>query len=155
MQINNQINSGRIAKLLLATLFIALGGLFAVNGNAQSAPPQRDLASAVEARAELSRIPRERIGRIKDAAIRAKVNRAVTALEAVANNKSAEREAGLVQTAQQGIDDFINTPTPPSYGCFGEVVGGFKACQKNCKASGKKFCGCFAIAVVETVGCIL
>ncbi|MEP7342730.1 MAG: hypothetical protein ABI977_33685 [Acidobacteriota bacterium] len=154
----NQFIKNASSKVIAAFAVLVVTGFafLAVHNsaNAQVGAPQADLPSAIEARQELSKIPTDRIARIKDANQRAAFQRVVTSLQAVANNKSQAREAGLINQVDQALSAALN-PTQGTHGCFSSVGSDFKSCQGDCKGKGKKFCGCLAAAIVDGVKCLL
>ena len=139
-----------------AALIVAGFAILAVHNsaNAQAGGPQAELPSAVEARQELSKIPTDRIARIKDAGQREAFQRVVTSLQAVVNNKSQAREAALINQVDLALSAALN-PSKGSHECFSGVGGDYKKCQSACGAKGKRFCGCLAAAILDGIKCVL
>jgi hypothetical protein len=155
-QFINNVSSKVIAAF--AVLVVAGFAFLAVHNsaNAQAGGPPAELPSATEARQELSKIPTDRIGRIKDARQREAVQRVVTSLQAVANNKTQSREAALVAEVDRSFNAFAAAVKPTAAnGCFSGVNDDRLKCQASCKQSGKKFCGCLAIAIADGILCII
>jgi hypothetical protein len=161
MQTTKFVRTSKTFKLAAAALLVALvsGGLYGtgalghVDARAQTAP----LASALEAQEELRLMPTDRIASLRDARDRDAFNYAVSTVEAVANNRSLADEAALLDAADCSIDNLTGVliPIHGSHACFTAVGTDYKKCQTGCKGTGKKFCGCFAAAVLDTLQCLL
>lgn len=143
--------------VLTIALVIGLAAYAAPNFAAPATVPQAGgpLPSATEAQQELRGYSAERVARIKDARVRTTLERAAAALQAVANNKSAEREAGLVREAQARMNEISSLPHPPTPGCLNDAINGHNSCQADCKKQGRRWCGCFIKAVAKFVDCAI
>ena len=154
----NQFIKHASSKVIAAFAVLVVTGVAFLgihnSANAQAGGPQAELQSAVEAREELAKIPTDRIARIKDANQRAAFQRVVTSLQAVVNNKSQAREAGLINQVDQALSAALN-PSKGSHGCFTTAGSDYKSCQGACGAKGKKFCGCLAAAVLDGLKCLI
>ena len=154
----NQFIKNVSSKVIVAFAALVVAGfaiLAAHNSvNAQTGGPQAELPSATEARQELAKIPTDRIARIQDAGQREAFQRVVTSLQAVANNKSQAREAGLFNQVDQALSAALH-PSKGSHQCFSTAGSDFKSCQSECKGKGKRLCGCLAAAIVDGIKCLV
>ena len=120
-------------------------------GGALAAEPE----SAALARREAARVPTARIARIKEAKVREAAQRLLSSMQAVANNKTAAREEALLEAVERNHSTLkLTLKQTPAEGCISDAAGGAKTCKENCKNSGKRFCGCVAIAAADALLCI-
>ena len=136
MKRNFSIFTGLMMALTLGlALFVTPS--FTTPTAAQVAPP----ASAEEAKRELARLASTNLSRIKDAKVRNAAQRVVAALQAVANNRDARKEAALIQTFETSLAN-VNTEASQS---AEYQTKAFKCNddRQKCKAAcPKTFCGC-------------
>jgi hypothetical protein len=109
--------------------------------------------SAAEAQQELARFSTANLGRIKDEKVRAAVQRALTALQAIANNRDQRKEAALIQAYETSLANVKKEADQSA----AYQTNTFKCnqdrleCKKQCQGSGKKLCGCGA----AFLGCLV
>lgn len=134
-------------KPALAVVFVALVGISALNPSAfamiQTAAPQKELATATEAKRALADIGTRDFKRVKDARLRDASGRALTALKALARNTSKAREAELVASFDRSITALKALPTKPTAMSLQACDATYEKCVELCKLVGSdcKLCG--------------
>jgi len=125
-------------KLTFLTLLVALAGWQASNANSfaapqaaptQTAPPK----SAANAKRILASIGPRDFNKVKDARLRDAMQRTHTSLQAVADNTSTAREATLVATFKQNLNNLKavgKKAIPFAEKCNYE----YDNCMESCKA---------------------
>ncbi len=157
MRNKNFITTAKSYQLVMASLCLALALVLPLKATQFGSDALSAGDAGTQARAELARIPTDRIARVKDTRQREALQRVVTALQAVANNKSQDRVVPLLNEVDRSMDNLMAAPNPTkgSHECFSSVGSDFKSCQTSCKGKGKKFCGCLAAAILDTLKCIV
>ena len=141
-----------LAALVCALLIFAPGESFS-SPQRKKAPPVQESYEVVRiAQVELERIPRERIEDVKDPELRGALQRAVIALEEVANNRNRSQLPLLLNNLGKQVQELEHIGV---YKGVLESKGGkcgskYQTCQGGCKAKGKKLGGCFA----KMLGCL-
>jgi hypothetical protein len=127
-------------KPALLVLFVALvaaqtsvaGGV----GAPQTAPARKaELETAAAAKRALAELGSNDFARVKDARMRAAGLRAVAALKAIANNKSATREAALVTQFDRAIRNLKQLPQPAGLS-LQMCDKDHETCKEMCKTTG-------------------
>ena len=143
-------------KLASIILFVAvIGGNMPDVGTlaqTQAAPStlKAELKSSAEAKRILSGIGSRDFKRIKDARLREASSRALAALKAIANNKSAAREATLAENFARSVKT-LKTLAQPDSTTIEECDKGYELCIELCKETGGNcdLCG------ISQYGCYL
>jgi hypothetical protein len=127
-------------KPALLVLFVALVAAQTTGasgvGAAQTAPERKaELETATAAKRTLAELGSNDFARVKDARMRAAGLRAVAALKAVANNKSATREAALVAQFDRAIRNLKQLPQPAGLS-LQMCDKSYETCKELCKTTG-------------------
>lgn len=128
-------------KLASLILFVAVAGGNMLDAGTlaqtQAAPStfKAELKSSAEAKRALSVIGSRDFKRIKDARLREASSRALAALKAIANNKSAAREVMLAENFARSIKT-LKTLAQPNSTTFEECDKGYELCIELCKETG-------------------
>lgn len=140
----------------LALLLLPTGGAGGVRCAAHFATADED-ELVEQARRALARMPSaERLGEVRDARVRRAVQTAYAAVAEIADNREPGRAARLNAKFERAYAAVVRASARSEHKtCARNCEADGQTCQTECKAAGKKSCGCrlatFACFVAECV----